>query len=128
VTIVHNEAKKSGRVLPRPSAIFHTYALVDTPWVARTLSHCTRMKRDKVSSNSLTHKATKFEDSICLVCISTFKCLITRAQPTCALTDIGGGYHLGAPNFILDHSSSFPSSILPFPLIAPPYRKRIPTT
>jgi hypothetical protein len=37
-----------------------------------------------------------------------------------ALIDKGGGYHLGAPIFRLDHSSSFPSSILPFPLIAPP--------
>jgi hypothetical protein len=35
-------------------------------------------------------------------------------------TDTGGGYHLEALNFRLDHSSSFPSSILPFPLIAPP--------
>jgi hypothetical protein len=37
-----------------------------------------------------------------------------------SLIDIGRGYHLGAPNFRSDHSSSFPSSILHFPLIAPP--------
>jgi hypothetical protein len=37
-----------------------------------------------------------------------------------ALMDTGGGYHLGAPNIISDHSSSFPSSILYFSLIAPP--------
>jgi hypothetical protein len=30
------------------------------------------------------------------------------------------GYHLGALNFRSDHSPFFPSSILPFPLIAPP--------
>jgi hypothetical protein len=36
------------------------------------------------------------------------------------LTDIGGGYHLEALNFRSYHSSSFLSSILPFPLIAPP--------
>jgi hypothetical protein len=35
------------------------------------------------------------------------------------LTDIGRCYHVGASNFRSDHSSSFPSSILPFPLIAP---------
>jgi hypothetical protein len=41
---VHDEAKKSGRVLPHPSAIFHAYASTDTPWVARTLSHRTPVK------------------------------------------------------------------------------------
>jgi hypothetical protein len=36
-----------------------------------------------------------------------------------SLTDTGGGYHLRALNFISDHSSSFPSSILYTPIIAP---------
>jgi hypothetical protein len=49
-----------------------------------------------------------------------FKCLFNRAQPTWALIDIGRGYHLGASNIRSDHSSSFPSSILHFLLIAPP--------
>jgi hypothetical protein len=37
-----------------------------------------------------------------------------------SLTNIAGGYHLGALSFRSDHSSYFPSSILYFPLIAPP--------
>jgi hypothetical protein len=37
-----------------------------------------------------------------------------------SLTDKCGGYHLEALNFRSYHSSSFPSSIHPFPLIAPP--------
>jgi hypothetical protein len=49
-----------------------------------------------------------------------FKCLFNMAQPMRALIDIGGGYHLGAPNIRSDYSSFFPSSILHFPLIAPP--------
>jgi hypothetical protein len=48
-----------------------------------------------------------------------FKCLFNRAQLMWALIDTGGGYHLGALNIRSDHSSSFPSSILHFPLIAP---------
>jgi hypothetical protein len=35
-----------------------------------------------------------------------------------SITDTCGGYYLEALNFRSDHSSSFPSSILPFPLIA----------
>jgi hypothetical protein len=71
-----------------------------------------------------------------------FNCLFIRTQPMRVLTDIGRGYHLGAPNVRSAHSPSFPSSILLFPLIAPPslqlcqpfdhlakpYREWIPTT
>jgi hypothetical protein len=117
---VHDEAKKSCWVLPRPSNVFHAYASADTTWVVQTLSHCTHMTRGKISFNSSTHKATKFGDSICLVCVSTFKCLFIRAQPTHALTNTGGRYNHGAPNFRSDHSSSFPSSIRLFPPIAHP--------
>jgi hypothetical protein len=49
-----------------------------------------------------------------------FKCLLIRTQLTRALIDTGGGYHLEALSFRSDYSSSFPFSILPFPLIAPP--------
>jgi hypothetical protein len=119
VATIHDAVKESSQVLPHPSAIFHVYASTDTSWVARALSHCTPMKRGKVSSRSSTHEATKFEDSICPICDNTFKCLFIKAQPTRALIDTCEGYHLGALNFRSDHSSSFPSSILPFPLISP---------
>jgi hypothetical protein len=56
VATIHDEAKRLGRLLPRPSAIFHAYASADIPWVTRTLSHYTPMKRGKVSSNSSTHE------------------------------------------------------------------------
>jgi hypothetical protein len=91
VAIVHHEAKKLGRVLPHPSVVFHAYASADTPWVARTLSHCTPMKWGKVSSNPSTHEDTIFGDSTCLICVSTFKCLFIRPQPMWALTHTGGG-------------------------------------
>jgi hypothetical protein len=103
VATVHDAINESGRVLPRPSATFHAYASANTPWVARTQYHCTPLKRGKVFSNPSTHEATKFRDSICPICVSTFKFLFIRAQPMQALTDTGGVYHLGAPNFRSDH-------------------------
>jgi hypothetical protein len=120
VATIHDVTKKPGQILPRPSAIFHAYASTDILWVARTLSHFTSMKWGKVSSNSSKHEATQFGDSICLVCVSTFKCLFIRTQSTRALINTSGGYHLEASNIRSDHSPSFPSSIFHFPLIAPP--------
>jgi hypothetical protein len=100
--------------------VFHAYASMDTPWVAHVLSHFTSVRYDRIASVSAAHDATQFEDSIYPVCVSTFKCLFNRTQPTRALIDTGGAYHLEAPNIRSDHSPSFPSSILHFLLIAPP--------
>jgi hypothetical protein len=119
VATIHDVTKKSGRVLPRPSAVFHVYVLPDIPWVARTLSHFTSVKWGKVSSNSSKYETTQFGNFICPVCISTFKCLFIQTQPTWALINTSRDYHLEALNIRSDHSPSFPSSILHFSLIAP---------
>jgi hypothetical protein len=100
--------------------VFHAYASADTPWVAHALSHYTSVRSGRITSVSAAHDATQFGDSICSICVSIFKCLFIQTQPTWALIDTDGGYHLEALNFRSYHSSSFPSSILPFPLIAPP--------
>jgi hypothetical protein len=100
--------------------VFHAYASTDVPWVAHALSHFTSVRYGRITSVSAAHDATQFGDSICPVCIITFKCLFIRTQPTQALIDTGGGYHLEAPNIRLVHSLSFSSSISYFPLIAPP--------
>jgi hypothetical protein len=60
VAIVHDVVKELGRVLPHPSVIFHVHASANTPWLARTLSHCTPVKRGKISSTLVTHDATQF--------------------------------------------------------------------
>jgi hypothetical protein len=83
--------------------------------MAHALSYYTSVRFGRIASISAAHDTTQFGDSIYPVCVSTFKCLFNRAQPTRALIDTGGGYHLGAPNIRSDHSSSFPSSILHFP-------------
>jgi hypothetical protein len=49
-----------------------------------------------------------------------FKCLFIRTQLMRAIIDTSGGYHLGAPNLQSRPLSTFPSSILHFPLMAPP--------
>jgi hypothetical protein len=100
--------------------VFHAYASADTPWVAHALSYFTSVRYGRIASVSVAHSATQFGDSICPICVSTFKCLFIQTQLTWALNDSGGGYHLGALNIRSDHSPSFPSSILHFPLIAPP--------
>jgi hypothetical protein len=120
VATIHDEVKETIRAHLTLVHIFHAYASVDTPWVAHALSHYISVRYGRIASISAAHDATQFGDSICHVCISTFKCLFIRTQPMRALTDTGEGYHLEAPNIRSDHSPSFPFSILHFPLIAPP--------
>jgi hypothetical protein len=119
VAIIHNEVKETIRAHLTLVHVFHVYASADTPWVAHALSHYTSVRYGMIASVSMAHDATQFGDFICLVCVSTFKCLFIRTQPMWALSDIGGGYHLEAPNIRSDHSHSLISSILYFPLIAP---------
>jgi hypothetical protein len=119
VATVHDVVKETIRTHLTLVHVFHADASADTPWVAHALSHYTPNRYGRIASISAAHDATQFRDSICPVCISTFKCLFIWTQPTRALTDTGGGYHLGAPNIRSDHSPSFSSSILHFPLIAP---------
>jgi hypothetical protein len=120
VAIIHDEVKETIRAHLTRVHVFPAYASEDTPWVAYALSHYTFVRYGRIAFVSAAHDATQFGDSICPVCVSTFKCLFIQTQPTQALIDTGGGYHLEAPNIISDHSPSFPSSILNFPLIALP--------
>jgi hypothetical protein len=61
--------------------IFHTYASMDTPWVAHALFHCTVVRYARIASASATHDATQFGDSIYPVCVSTFQMLV-HSDPT----------------------------------------------
>jgi hypothetical protein len=120
VATIHDEVKEMIRAHLTLVHVFHAYASADTPWVAHALSHYTSVRYGRIASVSAAHDATQFGDSICLVCIITFKCLFIQTQPTWASTDTSMGYHLEAPNIRSDHSPSLPSSILIFSLIAPP--------
>jgi hypothetical protein len=120
VATIHDAVMETIRAHLTLVHVFHVCASVDTTWMAHALSRCTLVRYGRIASVSVIHKATKFEHSIYLICVSTFKCLFLRTQPTQTLTDTGGSYHLRALNFRSDHSPSFSSSILPFSLIAPP--------
>jgi hypothetical protein len=120
VAKIHDEVKETIRAHLTLVHVYHAYASMDTPWVAHALSHFTYVRYDMIASVSAAHDATQFGDSICPACVSTFKCLFIQIQLMRALTDTGGGYQLGALNIRSDHSPSFPSSILRFPLIVPP--------
>jgi hypothetical protein len=120
VATIHDVVKEMIRAHLTLVHVFHAYASADTPWVAHALSHYTSIRYGRIASISAAHDAIQFRDSICLVCISTFKCLFIQTQLTWTLIDKSGGYHLEALNIRSDHSPSFPSSILHFPLIAPP--------
>jgi hypothetical protein len=118
VATIHDEVKEMIKTHLTLVHVFHVYASVDTPCMTRALSHFTSVRYGWISSVSVAHDTTQFGDSIRPVCISTLKCLFIRTQSMWALIDTGGGYHLEARNIRSDHSPSFPSSILHFPLIA----------
>jgi hypothetical protein len=120
VATTHDEVKEMIKAHLTLVHVFYVYASVDTPWVAQALSYFTSVRYGRIASVSVAHDVTQFGDSICPVCVSIFKCLFIWTQPTWALINTGGGYHLEALNIRSDHSPSFPSSILHFPLIAPP--------
>jgi hypothetical protein len=120
VETIHNLIKEMIRAHLTLGHVFHAYASVDTPLVAHALSQCTPIRYGRIASVSVTHDATQFGDSICSYASIHFRCLFNRVQPMRALINTGGAYHLGALNFRSDHSPCFPSSILYFPLVAPP--------
>jgi hypothetical protein len=91
VATIHEEVKETISAHLTLVHIFHAYASTDTPWVAYALFHYTPVRYARIASISETHEATHFGDSICPVCVSTFKCLFIRTKPMRALNDIGGG-------------------------------------
>jgi hypothetical protein len=98
VATIHDEVKETIRAHLTLVHIFHAYASADTLWVAHALSHYIFIRYGRIASISVAHDATQFGNSICLICVSTFKCLFIQTQPTWALSDTGGGYHHEAPN------------------------------
>jgi hypothetical protein len=113
VATVHNAVKEMIRAHLNLVHVFHVYASTDKPWVAHALSHFTPVSYGRIASVSATHKATQFvgPHKILYAPVHNSNLLIGARWST---------YHLEALNFRSDHSSSIPSSILLFPLFAPP--------
>jgi hypothetical protein len=101
--------KRLGQVLPHPSAVFHAKTSTGSPWVDRTLSHCTSVKWGKLLSNSATVEAIKFvgpHNSHIHQYIINACC--NGAQLTWSLIDTGGDYHLWSSKY-----KNRPLSLLP---------------
>jgi hypothetical protein len=107
VATINVAVKESIWVLPHISGVFHAYALTDTLWVAQHYP-VWHPKGGRVSSNSTPHDASKFAGPHEIPYAPVH-------QPTRALIDSGGGYMLELQIYDLDHSPSFPSSILHYP-------------
>jgi hypothetical protein len=118
--IVHDAVREMIRAHLTLAHVFHGYASMDTPRVAHALSHCTSIRYGRIASVSAAHDATQFGDSICSICVSIIQILVHSGP-----TDVGLNWHRrGLPpwcsEFQIRPLPSFPSSILHFPLIAPP--------
>jgi hypothetical protein len=120
VTTIHDAVKKMIRAQLTLVHVFHTYALADTPWVAHALFYCTHVRYGRIASSQWHMMLLSLGIPYVPYVSVHFKCLFIRTQPTHALIDTDRGYHFGAPNIRLDHSRSFSSNILHFPLIARP--------
>jgi hypothetical protein len=120
VAIIHDVVKEMIMAHLTLVHVFHAYASADTPWVAHALSHYTPVRFGRIASVSMTHDATQFGDSICLVCVSTFQMLV-HSDPTDAdLNRLKRGLPPWSSEYQNRSLPSFPSSIFHFLLIAPP--------
>jgi hypothetical protein len=81
VATIHDAVEETIRAHLTLVHVFHTYASVDTPWVAHALSHCTPVRYGMIASISVAHNATQFGDFICPVRVSTFQMLV-HSYPT----------------------------------------------
>jgi hypothetical protein len=88
VATIHDMTKEMIRAHLTLVHVFHAYASVDTPWMARALSHCTPVRYDRIASVSVIHDTTQFGDFICHVCVSTFQ-MLAHSDPT----DVGLNRH-----------------------------------
>jgi hypothetical protein len=88
VATVHDTVKETIRAHLTLVHVFHAYASADTPRVANALSQCTSVRYGRIAFISTTHDATRFGDSICLVCVSTFQMLVQQGS-----TDAGLNRH-----------------------------------
>jgi hypothetical protein len=83
VTTIHDEVKETIRAHLTLVHVFHAYASADTLWVTHALSYYTSVRYGRITSVSAAHDATQFSDSICPVCVSTFKCLFSDLIDVC---------------------------------------------
>jgi hypothetical protein len=60
VAIIHDVVKETIRAHLTLVHVFHAYASVDTPWVARALSHYTPVRYGRIASILVAHDVTQW--------------------------------------------------------------------
>jgi hypothetical protein len=121
VATVHDAVKETIRAHLTLVHLFHMYASMDTLWVAHALSRCTPIRYGRIASVSATHDATQFVRPQEIPYVLVHNSKLVHSDPIdMGLNRHRQGYRLGPLNLRSDHSSSFPSSVLHFSLIAPP--------
>jgi hypothetical protein len=60
VTTVHDVVKATIMAHLTLVHVFHSYASMDTLWVAHALSHCTPIRHSRIASILAAHEATQF--------------------------------------------------------------------
>jgi hypothetical protein len=105
---------------PLPSAHLPRIVSVDTPWVAHALSQFTPVRYGRIASVSAANEATQFAGPQKIPYAPVHNSNLLIGARRSILNRHRWELPLRASNFRSDHSSSFASSILHFPLTAPP--------
>jgi hypothetical protein len=120
VATMHDMTKEMIRAHLTLVHVFHTYASMDTSWVAHALSRCTLVRYGRIAFVSMGHAATQFGDFLCPVCVNTFQ-LFVHLDPT----DAGLNWHRRG---LWPWSSKFQIRALPFlPIQYSPLSPNCPT-
>jgi hypothetical protein len=118
VVTFHNVYQRVEPGPPYPSVVFHAKTSMGSLWVAQTLSQWHPWSTVGCRPTQQPSNLLSLRDPINPVYTSTqLNACCNRTQPTRSLIDTDGGFHLRSSEYENNPLSTFPSSILHFPLV-----------